>query len=265
MLGLILFHANALSTMLKENIEIQVFLNKDLSDEELDRLKKSIIASKFVKKTEKSSGIVYISKDQAANQLKQEIGEEFLSFLGDNPLRDVLIVKIDEGYSATSTLKKIKQSIEKQPGVFEVVYRANVIENIHQNITKISLVMGAIALAFLVMVFLLINNTIKLALYSQRFLIRSMQLVGATSWFIQKPFLMRSLGHGILAGVLASLGLMVVLSYGYTYLDGLSNLGNPEYILFLFMALIAGGGLIGLVSSFQSVQKYLYTTLDDLY
>ncbi len=265
LLGLFLFHANQLSDLIRENIEIQVFLDKDISEETVDHLKKSFKASKFIKSSAKAPGVVFVSKEQAANQLARETGEEFMNFLGDNPLRDVILLKIHPEYSSSAVLKKIKASIEKQDGVFEVVYRANVIENIQENITKITLVLSIIGSALLIIVFLLINNTIKLALYSQRFLIRSMQLVGATGWFIQKPFLSRAFFHGILAGVFASLGLMVILSYGYAYLEGLSSLGNPEYILFLFLGLILAGGLIGLISSYQSVRKYLYTSLDDLY
>jgi len=265
MLGLFIFHATKLSDIIRENIEIQVFLEKDLPDATIDRLKKALLASKFIKSSTQLPGVVFISKEQAANQLTRETGEDFMNFLGDNPLRDVLLIKIHPEFSASETLKRIKLSIEKQEGVFEVVYRANVIENIEENITKISIVLSFIGISLLVIVFLLINNTIKLALYSQRFLIRSMQLVGATGWFIQKPFLMRAFVHGMLAGLFASLALILVLSYGYTYLEGLSNLANPEHILFLFLGLIFMGGLVGLISSFQSVQKYLYTSLDDLY
>jgi cell division transport system permease protein len=162
-------------------------------------------------------------------------------------------------------MKLIKQDVEKIPGVFEATYVENLVEEINRNIYRISFVLLVFAALLLFTITILINNTIKLALFSQRFLIRSMQLVGATSWFIQKPFLMRSVWQGLLSGVLASILLFILLQYANTQIEELELLQVQEQIFMLLAGLCLMGPFVSLLSSYRSVNKYLQMSLDELY
>jgi cell division transport system permease protein len=180
-------------------------------------------------------------------------------------LRDAYLIKIKPEFYENRKMKLIKQDVEKIPGVFEATYVENLVDEINRNIYRISFVLLVFAALLLFTITILINNTIKLALFSQRFLIRSMQLVGATSWFIQKPFLFRSLWQGLLSGILASVLLFGLLQYANTQMEELIMLQVQEQIFILLAALCLMGPLVSLLSSYRSVNKYLQMSLDELY
>lgn len=159
----------------------------------------------------------------------------------------------------------IAKELEAQPGVFEVSYMTDLVDSINKNLFKVSLIMGGFILILIVTVIMLINNTIRLALFSQRFLIRSMQLVGATRGFIRKPFLIRAFFFGILAGVLASAILYALLEYTKGNIEGFASLQNTEQMLLLFVGLTITGGCLSGISTLRSVNKYLNMSLDELY
>ncbi len=186
-------------------------------------------------------------------------------FLGENPLRDSYRVKIQEDYFAEAKLKVIKEELEKINGVYEVVYQENLVDEINKNITKIYLILASFALIMLIIIILLINNTIKLAIYSQRFLIRSMQLVGATNGFIQRPFLMRGATQGLVSAVLASVLLVLLQQLAIRNVEGLAVLQENDKLVFLLITLVFLGILIGIVSTTQSLSRYLKMSLDELY
>ena len=156
-----------------------------------------------------------MSKEEGARQLLQSTGEDFRQFLGDNPLRDAYVLKIKPEYTDTMHLRQLERSVATQRGVFEVQYPQDLFTSINNNLTRVSLVLLGFAAVLVLVVVILINNTIKLALFSQRFLIRSMQLVGATPLFIQQPFLRRATWQGLASGVLAALLLVALLQYAY--------------------------------------------------
>ena len=156
-----------------------------------------------------------MSKEEGARQLLQSTGEDFRQFLGDNPLRDAYVLKIKPEYTDTMHLRQLNRSVAAQRGVFEVQYPQDLFASINNNLTRVSLVLLGFAAVLVLVVVILINNTIKLALFSQRFLIRSMQLVGATRLFIQQPFLRRATWQGLASGVLAALILVALLQYAY--------------------------------------------------
>ncbi len=216
-------------------------------------------------KKDDKSGIQFISQDEAAKVFLQDTGEDFAQFLDDNPLRDSYTVSIAEEYQTSDQIKEIVEEIQKIEGVFEVTYMADLVESINQNLTKVAIVMGGFILILIFTVVMLINNTIKLALFSQRFLIRSMQLVGATRGFIRKPFLLRAFFFGILAGIIASALLFLIIEYTKANIDGFALLQNYTLLYYLFGGLIVIGAMLSLFSTLQAVNKYLNMSLDELY
>ncbi|MTI22068.1 ABC transporter permease, partial [Fulvivirga sp. RKSG066] len=175
------------------------------------------------------------------------------------------ILKIAPEFQENEKLRNIKQDVEDMNGVFEVVYIESLVDSINKNMTKISLVLLGFAAILLLTVVMLINNTIKLALFSQRFLVRSMQLVGAKPGFIQKPFLLRASLHGALAGLIASLMLFILMNFANDRVEDLATLQETDKILILFASLLVIGSLIGFSSTYKAIKKYLRMSLDELY
>jgi cell division transport system permease protein len=263
--GMLLIHTNRLTTIIKESVEIQVYLQKEISENQRIKVQKTLAAEPYVVLGEDGPDIVFVSKEEAAEEFKEATGEDFSDFLGENPLRDLLRVKINPDYQPIDSLSQIITAIEAMGGVYEVAYVANLVDSINQNLAKISVILAGFALILILIVILLINNTIKLALFSQRFLIRSMQLVGATSRFIRMPFLKRASLYGLLAGVLATGGLYGLLTYAYQRIDELKALTDEHQLLILFAIIILAGLLLALISTYRAISKYLKMSLDDLY
>jgi len=263
--GIILIQASSLTKMIRENIEIQVFLDKGLSQQQLGDLRKDLAKKPFVLQTEDSVYLRFISNKEAAETFIQNTGEDFTKFLEDNPLRDSYVFSVSEEFQSSEQLTLIAKELETQPGVFEVSYMTDLVDSINKNLFKVSLIMGGFILILIVTVIMLINNTIRLALFSQRFLIRSMQLVGATRGFIRKPFLIRAFLFGVLAGILASGILYALLEYTKENIEGFASLQNTELMLLLFVGLTVTGGFLSGISTLRSVNKYLNMSLDELY
>lgn len=266
LLGQLVLHSKKLTKLIKENIEMQVYLKKEVSKSQLTQIRHALEQAEYVSKDKDGiPKLVFISKEQAAENFISETGEDFASFLGENPLRDAFTIHISESHQTETQMAEIEKSILKFSGVFEVIYVNDLIEIINKNIRNISLILAGFAAILILVVLILINNTIKLALFTQRFLIRSMQLVGATNGFIRRPFIFRSMGHGVLSGLIASLALFGVSEYAYTKIDDLILLKDVNYMYILFGILLLLGALLGLFSSIRSVNKYLKLSLDELY
>ncbi|MEY3565277.1 MAG: hypothetical protein RJA23_1447 [Bacteroidota bacterium] len=263
--GIILIQASSLTKMIRENIEIQVFLDKGLSQQQLGDLRKDLAKKPFVLQTEDSVYLRFISNKEAAETFIQNTGEDFTKFLEDNPLRDSYVFSVSEEFQSSEQLTLIAKELETQPGVFEVSYMTDLVDSINKNLFKVSLILGGFILILIITVIMLINNTIRLALFSQRFLIRSMQLVGATRGFIRKPFLIRAFLFGVLAGILASGILYALLEYTKENIEGFASLQNTELMLLLFVGLTVTGGFLSGISTLRSVNKYLNMSLDELY
>ncbi|UII30506.1 permease-like cell division protein FtsX [Fulvivirga ulvae] len=263
--GLLLLHTTKLTQLIRENIEIQVYLDKGITDNQRIQIQKTLSSKDYAAEKNDEVQISYVSKEEAAKEFIEETGEDFTNFLGENPLRDAYILRIAPEFHDSEKLKTIKEEIEKINGVFEVVYVESLVDSINDNMTKISVFLLGFAAILLIAVVILINNTIKLALFSQRFLIRSMQLVGAKASFIQKPFLYRASMHGALAGVLASAGLYALMNFANRKIQDLETLQETDKILVLFAALLVVGVLIGFSSTFRAINKYLKLSLDELY
>jgi len=263
--GWILLHSSKLGSQIRENIEIQVYLNKNLSRSDISKIRTSISSRPYTLIKDNKPQVTLITKEDAALEFIEATGEDFKDFLGENPLRDLLSVKIYGRYQSLDSLSQIKSEIETLRGIFEVSYEESLIESINQNVTKIGFVLLGVAVFAILVVVMLINNTIKLALFSQRFLIRSMQLVGATSRFIQRPFLMRSLTYGFIAGLLACGAIYGFTEYMNSSIGGLKELQNMKGFLILYCTILFAGMIVGYLSSLRAINKYLKMSLDELY
>ncbi|HCW08648.1 MAG TPA: cell division protein, partial [Cytophagales bacterium] len=240
------------------------YLKKTITAEEIAKLGKELAGKYYVQKNA-TDAIQFISKEDASKKFIKETGEDFQKLLGENPLHDALIIRIAESWQGKVSLAKIKKELEQDRNVFQVSYEEREIESINKNITQIGFVLMGLVTILLIIVVLLINNTLRLALFSQRFLIRSMQLVGATKWFIQRPFLIRASMHGLLSGAMAS-GMLVGLIYFATKkIEELKLIQNNEMIAKLIGCLLILGIIVAVVSSYRAVNKYLKLSLDELY
>lgn len=263
--GVLLVYTNNLGETVRQNIEVQIYLDKYLTENEKIRISKTLESKPYVLKEGNYNAIAYISKEEAAKQFIADTGEDFMDFLGENPLRDAYAIKIALEYQTDEKLAYVAKDLKSISGIFEVNYSKNLISEINKNITKIGLVLIGIALVLILAVIILINNTIKLALFSQRFLIRSMQLVGATSAFIRKPFLLRSLIYGLLGGIIACGAIWALIQFANTKVDDLQSLQSNREIFILFGVLILIGILLGAICTYQSMRKYMKLSLDELY
>ena len=263
--GLLMLHANSLTRMIRENVTMQVFLNRTISENDKIQIQKLLASKDYVGVAEGQPQVSFISKEEAADEFIKDTGEDFRQFLGENPLRDAYVININTDFQNSEELAKIKLDIERMSGVFEVTYVESLVRSINDNLAKVSLVLAGFAVLLIIIVAVLINNTIRLALFSQRFLIRSMQLVGATAGFIQRPFLSRSFFHGVLSGMLASALLLFVLQYVNQQIEDLEQLQDPTLIMLLMGLLLLVGGFIGFISTYRAVKKYLKMSLDELY
>lgn len=263
--GVILIQAKTLTSIIRENIEIQIFLTKNLDPTQLKSIKSNLTKRPFILTKNDTLAIKFVSDEEAAATFIASTGEDFTQFLADNPLRDSYIITIAEEFQTSEQLAEIITEIENIPGVFEVSFMRDMVDSINNNLLKVSLVLGGFIFILIITVVMLINNTIRLALFSQRFLIRSMQLVGATRGFIRKPFLSRALIFGMIAGVIASAILTGLIQYAQSNIEGFALLQNYEMLLFLFLALIISGGILSFLSTLRAVNKYLNMSLDELY
>lgn len=263
--GVVLIQAKMLTRLIRENIEVQVFLSKNLNESEVNRLLEQVEEKPYVVKKEAGSALRFTSREEAAKLFMEEIGEDFTEFLDENPLRDSFTFSINEEFQTEESIASMVDELEQLPGVFEVTYMQDMVTAINENLLKVSLVLGTMIFILLFTVMILVSNTIKLALFSQRFLIRSMQLVGATKGFIRRPFLWRSFFFGTLAGVIASAIIFSLLAYGRNFIEGFQLLYDTELLALLFGSLILLGALLSWLSTFRSINKYLNMSLDELY
>ncbi len=263
--GVLLLQTKQLTTNIQENIEVQVYLNKNVTLNQRNRIQGDLSSREFTLTKDNQPQINFISKEQAAAQFMEDTGEDFTEFLGDNPLRDALVINVDPAYQEANKLDSIKSNIAGISGVFEVTYVESLVDSINRNLTNISLFLLGFAAVLLIVVVMLINSTIRLALFSQRFLIRSMQLVGATRGFIKMPFLKKALMHGAIAGIVSCGMLFGLTELANNRIDGLQDLQNELYIMLLYGGLIVLGGFIAFISTQRAMNKYLRMSLDELY
>lgn len=259
MLGLILVHANNLSRYIKENMVVNVFVDEGARETDVLQFQRELDNNRYVKRTQ------YVSKELAARNLQKDLGEDFVKFLGVNPLSQSIDVYMKADYANNADLTRFANDLRKNPLVKEVKYQQSLVEQMNKNLTAISLIILAFAGIFVVVSVALINNTIRLAIYSQRFLIKSMQLVGATKAFIRKPFLLYGIWHGLLGALIAIILLVGILYLAYHQIPDLVVLQNPFEFVVVFLGLVALGIFIAGFSTFLAVNRFLRLKIYQLY
>lgn len=259
LMGLLLLNARKLSRHVKENIGFTVILNNGIKEVEMIRLQKNLDASLYVKSTE------YITKERAARELQDELGEDFIDFLGYNPLLPSIEVRLFADYANPDSVNLIEQDILKYPQVKEVSYQKSLVEVVNKNIRKISMVLLAFGGMLMLISLSLINNTIRLSVYARRFLIKTMQLVGATKGFVRAPFIAKSLTHAVYSVMVS-----YILLGGMVYLiesqfPELAILNDIDILAILFGGVFVVGLLIVWISTFFAVNRYLRLRSNELY
>ena len=259
LLGLILVHAKNLSKYVKENIVLNIIVNEGAKEVNVTALQKQLDANPYVLKTQ------YVSKELAARNLTKDLGEDFVDFLGYNPLLSSIDVYLKADYANNASIQTFTATLNKNPLVKEVVYQKSLIDMVNQNIKGIGLVILAFASILLIIAVALINNTIRLAIYSQRFLIKSMQLVGATKNFIRKPFLTYGVLHGLIGGLIAVILLLLTLYFAQQQVPEMIVLRDWFEFSLVFIGVIGIGVLISGLSTYFAVSKFLRLKIYDLY
>jgi cell division transport system permease protein len=258
-LGLVLINARELSDYFRESLSFSIMLDDAAKEADIRMLQKDLDAKAYVKSTK------YVSKDEAAAKMKEELGEDFISFLGDNPLPPSIDVYLVSNYTKPDSVAKIEKYIYLYPFVKDVVVPESLLVLINENVKKISLFLLVISAFLFLIAITIINNTIRLSIYSKRFLIRTMQLVGATRSFIRRPFILQGAFHGFLAALIAMtllMGLMYLIEREFFMMF---TFENTNLLLLLGAAIIITGVLINIISTYFSVNKYLSISEDKLY
>jgi cell division transport system permease protein len=260
--GNLLIYSGQYGKVVRDNLNMVVFLKSSVTKSQRAQLEKTLSSKAFVAETD--NPIEFKSKEEAFKDLESEIGDS-KAIISENPLKDAFMIKIKASLQDSTNVKKIKDEIEGMNGVFEVDYDPHLFAVVNENVFNISMVLVVITVTMIIVTLLLVNNTLKLALFSQRFLIRSMQLVGAKSWFIQWPFLLRASGYGLLAGIIASVALWRLSAYLLQRIPDVNLIHNQKQFGMLLGIMIATGVIIAVFSTFFSIRKYLRMSLDQLY
>jgi cell division transport system permease protein len=259
MLAVLILNGQKLSSYVKENIQVQVFLKEDVKEGDLMRIKKEMDAEPFVKET------TIVSKEEAARVLSEDLGEDFVSFLGYNPLPASIDMKLQAEYAHPDSVEIIASNIEDRKEVAEVVYSPNLLREINRNINRLSLILLGFSILLLIVAIALINNTIRLAIYSKRFIIRSMQLVGATGGFIQRPFIWNGIIHGLYAGFIAVILIMGILFLAKREVPEFFEVNDFIIFVKVFAVVLISGIIISGISTLFAVRRYLRTDAEKIY
>lgn len=258
-LGLFIINSKKLADDFKEKIAMTVFFKKTTTEEELKtfgtELKKALYA--------KSS--VYVTKEQAAKQHTDIIGEDFLTFLGENPLQNSYDIHLRANYVERDSIAKIEKELRLNENISDIVYDKQLVNLVNDNIKKVSMWILIISCFLTFVAVLLINSSLRLSIYSNRFIIKTMQMVGATKSFIRKPFVMRSVKLGMIGASLAILALAALLAYVETNFPDLEILENKILIGGVFLVVFFTGVLITWISTHFATQRFLNLRTDDLY
>ena len=258
-LGLLLINAKQLSDYLKENVILTVMMKQEASDADIQNLKKQLEGNAFIKE------VSYISSEQAAEQLKQELGEDFNTFLGFNPLLSLIEIKLKPDYTEENNISQLKDFISKNSIVKEVYFQESLLDAINKNIRNISLIILGFSAVLFFIAGALINNTIRLALYAKRMLIKSMKLVGATRNFIRKPFIVRGILQGFIGAVIANIMILMVFYYAKKQIPEIIAFENPVNLSIVLGIVVFLGIFISGFSTYFAVNKYLRQRTEDIF
>ncbi len=256
---LILFMGNGLSRFVKENMSFNVMLSSSVSDAEIARVRKKLDVQPFVLSSR------YISKEEAKEQLIKDLGEDPEELLGYNPAQDCIEIFLHSEYTNSDSIAMINQVIRQENNVADLLYQQEAIDLINDNLSKVMVVLLFLAAVLLFISFTLIRNTIRLSVYAKRFLINTMKLVGATSGFIRKPFVVNNIVTGIVAGVIADLIILgLLLIFNKEYAD-IRLIVSDIYLAITFVLVIVLGVVISMIATAFAVNRYLKMDSDNLY
>ncbi len=259
LLSLILINTQRLSNYVKENVGFSIMIKEKVKEIELIEFKKILAAEKFTKNTR------FISKNEATYELEQELGEDFVSFLGFNPILASIDVKLNSAYANNDSLQKISTQLERNNIVHEVFYQKDLIDKLNSNVRKMSFFLISFSLILFFIAFALINNTIRLSVYSKRFIIRTMRLVGAKNSFIQKPFLITGIYQGLYSAIFAIFMLIGSIQLIQSETASILNINDLHIIGFIFIVLFCSGITISSASTFFAVRKFIHLNEGELY
>ena len=258
-LGLLVLNAKTISDNFKEQVVVSIYLNETAKDVEVKQLEKSLAMAEYTKSS------VYVSKEEAAELMKAEYGEDFLDVVGQNPLQNSIDVHLKADFVNNETLSKITEDISQKDFVQEVRYDSDLVEIMNNNVKKITFWVLIISALFTLIAVLLINSSIRLSVYSKRFIIKTMQMVGATKSFIRKPFILKSVQLGIIGAIVALIGLAIVLYNINQTFPELELIRKPILLTLLFLGVFILGILITWISTFIATQRFLNLKTDHLY
>lgn len=259
--ALLMMHAQKLSSYLKENIGFEIVMNSNVSEENILKLQRELDAMPAVKKTE------YITKEEAIRRLSEDLGEDFLQWLGneENPLLPSIDVRFNAAYANNDSLNFIQTRLLNNKDVKEIYYHKSLVNVINQNISRIGLALMIASVVLLIIAVTLIRNTIRLSIYSKRFLVRSMQLVGATPAYIRRPFIRSGITQGLFGALIAD-AFLALLLYGLMQrLPELAFVQDYTIIGGFFVGIVLLGILLGGLSTRLALRKYLNADVDQLY
>lgn len=251
--------ARDLSVYVKENLGFTIFLNQDIKESQVQSLRNNLVKYKEIKSIE------YITKEKALDVLIDELGEDPNDFLGYNPLMPSIEVHLHSDYTDRQSYSRLEQKIKQYAGVNEIIYRKDLINLVNENIHKVGSILLLLILILLFISYSLINNTIRLTIYSKRFLIYTMKLVGASQSFIRRPFIIRNIINGIIASCIAISMLMIMLFYISGQMHQFINIMYLDTLWIVFTVMVIAGIIITSLSAYYAVTKYLNMSQDQLY
>lgn len=258
-LGMFVINYEKISNNFKENIPMSIYFKDNVNEEQLATYQTELGKEKFIK------DLTFVHKDSAANEHQKTIGEDFVKFLGFNPLQHSFDVHFNGDYVVHDSIKNIELSIKENPLVDEVVYDPQLVDLVNKNIKTISFWILIISGFFAVIAMLLINSSLRLSIYSKRFIIKTMQMVGATKSFIRKPFIWNSVKLGMIGSVLAIVGILILTSYADSKLPTLGLMSDTKSIFMVCGAVFVLGVIITYISTYFATQRFLNLKSDDLY
>ena len=259
LLSLVLLNSQKLSNYVKENIGFTIMLNDSIPQVEEMTFRKELEAEPYTKK------IKYISKQQATEKLMKDLGEDFVSFLEYSPLLPSIDVKLNADFANTDSLEKITIKLSKNPVVYETYFQKDLLKKLNSNTKRLSFFLLIFSVLLFLIAFALINNTIRLSVYSKRFLIKTMGLVGATNNFIQKPFIIKSIYHGVYSSIFAVFMLIGSIKLIQKETLKILDVSDLKLIGIVFVLIFLIGILLSMASTFFAVKKYIKLTDDQLY
>ena len=253
------FMGKGISSYMKENMSFSVMLSENVSDAEISSLRKSLDGMPFVKSS------LFISKEEAKEQLIQDLGEDPEELLGYNPATDCIEIYLHSNYANSDSLVYVSEQIKAQTNVEDLLYRQEALDLVNDNLTKISTILLGLSLVLLFISFTLIRNTIRLSIYSKRFIINTMRLVGATNGFIRKPFILRNIVDGVIAALLANVAIVGLLYYLSIQYADIRIVLQTSDLIYVFVSVIVLGVAITYVSTIFAVNHYLRMKTNHLY